>query len=136
MNHCSRVATAVTALALLACGKSTKDQPAVAEAKGVEGRTATATAPAGTPGRVTPPAKAPARGPERPVYSLVDNRLSAHLTRGGGLFVPAGSAGFAKYIRFGNMMAGGSSRRGTCARPRAAPRSRSCRARTAPCSCR
>jgi arylsulfatase A-like enzyme len=40
------------------------------------------------------------------VYSLVDNRLSAHLARGGGLFVPAGSAGFAKYVRIGNVMKG------------------------------
>ncbi|MBA3540917.1 MAG: sulfatase, partial [Deltaproteobacteria bacterium] len=54
----------------------------------------------------TPPAKAPARGAEHPVYSLVDNRLSAHLSRGGGLVIPAGSAGFAKYVRFGNTMKG------------------------------
>lgn len=40
------------------------------------------------------------------MYSLVDNRLSAHLSRNGGLLVPAGSAGFAKYIRFGNQMRG------------------------------
>ncbi|NVB81641.1 MAG: sulfatase-like hydrolase/transferase, partial [Kofleriaceae bacterium] len=46
------------------------------------------------------------RGPERAVYSLVDNRLSAHLERGGGLVVPAGSAGFAKYVRFGNTLSG------------------------------
>jgi arylsulfatase A-like enzyme len=63
-----------------------------------------ARAAAGAPGaiRETPPAKAPARGPEHAVYSLVDNRLSAHLERGGGLLIPAGSAGFAKYLRFGN----------------------------------
>jgi arylsulfatase A-like enzyme len=54
-------------------------------------------------GDVARPAKrAPSRGPERVVYSLVDNRLAAHLERGGGLFVPAGSAGLAKYVRFGN----------------------------------
>ena len=49
----------------------------------------------------------PSRGPEHAVYSLVDNRLSAHLTRGGGLVVAAGSAGFAKYVRFANLMKGG-----------------------------
>ena len=38
------------------------------------------------------------------MYSLVDNRLSAHLLRSGGLLLPAGSAGFAKYLRFGNTM--------------------------------
>jgi arylsulfatase A-like enzyme len=51
--------------------------------------------------------KAPSRGPEHAVYSLVDNRLSAHLTRGGGLVIPAGSAGLAKYLRFPNVMKGG-----------------------------
>ncbi len=45
---------------------------------------------------------APSRGAEHMVYSLVDNRLAAHVERGGGLLIPAGSAGFAKYIRFGN----------------------------------
>ena len=40
------------------------------------------------------------RDPERTVYSLADNRLSAHVQRGGGLVVLAGSAGFAKYLRF------------------------------------
>ncbi len=44
--------------------------------------------------------QAPSRGPERPVYSLVDNRLSAHRQRAGGLLVAAGSAGFVRYLRF------------------------------------
>ncbi|MCB9563045.1 MAG: sulfatase-like hydrolase/transferase [Kofleriaceae bacterium] len=48
------------------------------------------------------PATAPPRGPEHVVYSLVDNRLSAHLERNGGLLVAGGSNGFAKYVRFGN----------------------------------
>ncbi|MBK9033836.1 MAG: sulfatase [Myxococcales bacterium] len=48
------------------------------------------------------PTKAPARGPERAVYSLIDNRLAAHLHRNGGLVLAGGSAGFAKYTRFGN----------------------------------
>lgn len=84
--------------ALAACGKN-KEASSSAEA---------APAPAAaTPAVAKPPAKAPSRGPERALYSLVDNRLSAHLTRNGGLLVPAGSAGFAKYVRFGNVMNGG-----------------------------
>jgi arylsulfatase A-like enzyme len=56
----------------------------------------------GEPAKPKAPAKAPSRGPERPVYSLVDNRLSAHLVNGSSLLIPAGSSGFAKYTRFGN----------------------------------
>ena len=89
----------VACLAASACGKSTKES--VAEAKvgetNQEPKTAQPT---------IPPVKAAARGPEHPVYSLVDNRLSAHLTRGGGLVVDAGSAAFAKYTRIGNVMKG------------------------------
>jgi arylsulfatase A-like enzyme len=59
---------------------------------------------AAAPAAVKEPERAPARGPERAVYSLVDNRLSAHLARGGAFVAPAGSAGFAKYVRFGNTM--------------------------------
>lgn len=97
----------------VACGKNTKDQtttePKAAETgQGAPG--AHGTPPANTSGAaarpVKPPARAAARGPEHAVYSLVDNRLSAHLTRGGGLVVPAGSAGFAKYVRFANVMTG------------------------------
>jgi len=64
------------------------------------------TTPTTAPGGPTakPPTKAAARGAERSVYSLVDNRLSAHLTRGGGLVLPGGSAGFAKYVRFSNQI--------------------------------
>jgi len=111
---------AAAACATVACGKST---PATTTEKVAEGGTPTTTTPA-KPGdppngngpdgtgaakpdtKPTPPVKAAARGPERPVYSLVDNRLSAHLTRDGGLLVDAGSAGFAKYLRFGNQMKG------------------------------
>ena len=46
-----------------------------------------------------PPA-AEERGPEHPVYSLADNRLAAHIYRDGGLWIPAGSAALAKYLRF------------------------------------
>jgi arylsulfatase A-like enzyme len=50
------------------------------------------------------PEHAPSRGPEHALYSLVDNRLAAHIYRGGGLVLDGGSAGFAKYARFGNML--------------------------------
>jgi arylsulfatase A-like enzyme len=53
------------------------------------------------PGAVAPRVDQRAqRGPEHAVFSLVDNRLTAHLQRDGGLIVPAGSAGFVKYLRF------------------------------------
>jgi arylsulfatase A-like enzyme len=83
---------------IAACGKSASPttESKVAESPGVGG--------AAAPPKPTPPVKAASRGPERVVYSLVDNRLSAHLTRGGGLVVPGGSAGFAKYVRFANVM--------------------------------
>jgi arylsulfatase A-like enzyme len=93
------------------CGKSTKDQTTTerlaepASAPGSPAPAASKTVVAGQSGKA--PVRAESRGPERAVYSLVDNRLSAHLTRGGGLVVPAGSAGFAKYTRFGNVMKGG-----------------------------
>ena len=107
MNQRLLVVTVITAFA---CGKGTKDQtPTTAESKvqeGGTGPTATKTnAKADVP--KTEPVKAAARGPERTAYSLIDNRLSAHLTRGGGLLVPAGSAGFAKYTRFANVSKGG-----------------------------
>ncbi|MEM9493893.1 MAG: hypothetical protein AAGC55_32395, partial [Myxococcota bacterium] len=38
---------------------------------------------------------------ERAVFWLGDNRLLAHRRQGGGLYIDAGSAGFAKYLRFG-----------------------------------
>lgn len=58
-----------------------------------------------------PVPQAPPRGPEHAVYSLVDNRLAGHLQHGGGLVVPAGSAGFAKYVRFGGPTPGWQLRR-------------------------
>ncbi|MGE0866951.1 MAG: sulfatase-like hydrolase/transferase [Kofleriaceae bacterium] len=96
-------------VAVSACGKNgTKDQTPAAEAKLAEpGAPASGSADPSGRAAAKPPVKAPARGPERPVYSLVDNRLSSHMTRGGGLFIPAGSAAFAKYVRFGNVMKGG-----------------------------
>ncbi len=96
-----RLAVFAALAALAACGKH-KDPTPSAEAAGAPSTTGVA----GAPAVAKPPVKAPSRGPERSVYSLVDNRLSAHLERGGGLVVPAGSAGFAKYVRFGNTMNG------------------------------
>ncbi len=105
-----RLTVATFALALLApaCGKSTKEaSPAKVSEGGAPSAPGDKTVARPEDKPSSPPAKAVARGPERPVYSLVDNRLSAHLTRGGGLVIPAGSAAFAKYMRFGNMMGGG-----------------------------
>lgn len=96
-----RLYSVVAALALVACGKSKphNDDPPLTAKVGEAAQQKTA------PPAVAPQ-KAPPRGPEHAVYSLVDNRLSAHLTRGGGLVLPAGSAGFAKYTRLGNVMKG------------------------------
>jgi hypothetical protein len=46
------------------------------------------------------PASPRLAGPHHPVFSLSDNRLLAHLVRDGGLLIPAGHPGFAKYITF------------------------------------
>ncbi|HEY0252999.1 MAG TPA: sulfatase-like hydrolase/transferase, partial [Kofleriaceae bacterium] len=98
-----RLTALCTVLALCGCGKSEK--PATSE-KVAEGTVAQAGgAPAKAPPAMPPP-KAAARGAEHPVYSLVDNRLSAHLVRNGGLTVNAGSAGFAKYTRIANQLSG------------------------------
>ena len=50
--------------------------------------------------RTSAPARArrEPRGPEHDVYSLVDNRLYAHVERGGGLLVVPGAPGFPKYL--------------------------------------
>src|SRR5687767_5138098 len=91
----------VIAVAVAACGKTEESSAVESKASGAAAPASTASVAARA---AKPPVKAASRGPERTVYSLVDNRLSAHLTRGGGLVVPAGSAGFAKYVRFANMM--------------------------------
>ncbi|HTL36202.1 MAG TPA: sulfatase [Kofleriaceae bacterium] len=97
-----RLAVAIALFALAACGG--KDKPE----SSAEASPATGSA---TPAAANKPAKAPekaaSRGPEHPVYSLVDNRLQGHLRRGGGIVVPGGSAGMAKYVRFGNVMHNG-----------------------------
>ncbi|MBP6628746.1 MAG: sulfatase-like hydrolase/transferase [Kofleriaceae bacterium] len=100
--------TVVTALlaAACACGKGGDKAPA----KAGEGPTGPGSAGSAGGSAAAPPGKAPvtapSRGPERVVYSLADNRLAAHLGRGGGLLLPAGSTGFAKYVRFGNTLRG------------------------------
>jgi arylsulfatase A-like enzyme len=91
------------AVLVIACGKGGDKKSDTKVTEGSNGSGATAgTGAAGGSG--VQPVKAPPRGPERVVYSLVDNRLSAHLVRSGGLYLPAGSAGFAKYVRFGNLL--------------------------------
>ena len=107
MNQRLLVVTLLAAAAV-ACGKGTKDQtPTTGESKVQETAPAATKASTKTDGSKIAPVKAVSRGPERAVYSLIDNRLSAHLTRGGGLLIPAGSAGFAKYTRFANVSRGG-----------------------------
>lgn len=91
-------AAAVLSLPVAGCGKG---EPAPTAEPGVAGA-----GKVGEPGASAAPAKqapqvAPARGPEHAVFSLVDNRLLGHLQRGGGLVLVGGSAGFAKYLRFG-----------------------------------
>ena len=100
-----RLYALVAAAALCSCGKS-KASPN-AESKVAEGTVAGAPAPVKP---ALPPAKAAARGAEHSVYSLVDNRLAAHLHRGGGLLVDGGSGGFAKYTRFANQLSSGAKR--------------------------
>jgi arylsulfatase A-like enzyme len=94
------VACVVSACVVGACGKSSSAPAQEPKVTDVAQAVTKADPPA------VPPSKAPTRGPEHAVYSLVDNRLSAHLQRGGALVVPAGSAGFAKYLRIGNVMKG------------------------------
>ena len=112
-------ALVIALAAAIGCGKSAKDQPTT-EAKVAETAPPVANAvtagsaavaaekppapPVGQVAKNEPPVQRPA---DHAVYSFVDSRLSGHLTRGGGLLVPAGSAGFAKYTRFGNVMKGG-----------------------------
>ena len=94
-------------LAAAACGKGKKSSSPEPQPGTASGASAAPGEPGATPAAAPPaqaPVKAPARGPEHAVYSLVDNRLAAHLGRGGALVVPAGSAAFAKYLRFGSTM--------------------------------
>src|SRR5687768_14479968 len=79
----------IAALVLTSCNK----EPA-SPARGE-----TAPPPSDRPAPAQAPPAAP-RGPEHAVFSLADNRLLAHVERGGGLVALPGSAGFAKYMRF------------------------------------
>ncbi|HKE20108.1 MAG TPA: sulfatase [Kofleriaceae bacterium] len=88
-------------VAAAACGKQDTDGKAATGVVPGESRAPGAGKTAQPGGKAAPAPQAPARGPEHAVFSLVDNRLGGHLQRGGGLVVPAGSAGFAKYLRFG-----------------------------------
>ncbi len=95
---------AVLLAASFGCGKASESETPASPVTPATTPT-TATAPGGPSAKpAAPPAKAASRGAERAVYSLIDNRLSAHLTRNGGLLLPGGSAGFAKYVRFSNQM--------------------------------
>jgi arylsulfatase A-like enzyme len=98
--HHRAVFVLAAASALTACGKSTKDQSSASMVSEAKAGPASTAGNAAAPKPAIAPVKAASRGAERVVYSLVDNRLSAHLSRGGGLVVPGGSAGFAKYMRF------------------------------------
>jgi arylsulfatase A-like enzyme len=85
-----------------ACGKANGDKPRPTD-QGSEKPTAGDGAAKGgsEAAKGTPPVRAAARGPEHPVYSLVDNRLAAHVQRQGGLVAIPASPGFVKYTRFG-----------------------------------
>ncbi|MBT8491528.1 MAG: sulfatase, partial [Deltaproteobacteria bacterium] len=99
------LASLALAVGLTGCGKKQNGSGPPSEAgtsgSGGEGGGAEGKAAGGgkAGGPKVPVAKS--RGPEHPVYSLYDNRLSAHLHNSGGLIVNAGSAGFVKYMRFG-----------------------------------
>ena len=95
----------VLLVGLCACGKS-KGSPSIE--RSAEGAPPPPQRVAVAPAPVVPPK--PAHAGEHVVYSLVDNRLSAHLERGGALFVEGGSAGFAKYTRITNQLTSGGKR--------------------------
>jgi arylsulfatase A-like enzyme len=95
------VSAALAALLLVSCKKGEESASSPAATAGKAGEPAAPGAP-GKPGEpAAPVAVAPSRGPEHAVFSLVDNRLLGHAQRGGGLVVLGGSAGIAKYLRFG-----------------------------------
>lgn len=105
----STAALAVLGAALLACATNDRGEIAPATRAGAgAGATAAARGPAeAAPGDPGPgPARAdaaasPAAFPHHAVFSLVDNRLLAHLHRGGGFVAAAGSGAFVRYLRFG-----------------------------------
>jgi arylsulfatase A-like enzyme len=94
----TRAVSAAVLAALLvtsSCGKRDSDGGASTTVAG-QGSGA-----AGKSAAPKPVPQAPPRGPDHAVFSLIDNRLSGHVQRGGGLVVLAGSAGLAKYLRYG-----------------------------------
>lgn len=78
-------------VAIAACGGGDKDDEAATDTNEV---VAVIDAAPAEPEKV-------ARREERPVFHLGDNRLLAHVHRGGALYIDAGSGGFARYARFG-----------------------------------
>jgi arylsulfatase A-like enzyme len=86
------------ALAAVACGKRGDDpQPRQAPVASVSIDAAPAPAP---PDAAPAPAPSDSRD-EHAVFAFGDNRLTAHRTVDGDLVVDGGSAGFARYVRFG-----------------------------------
>ncbi len=93
-----RVAAALALVLSSACGGGESADGHSNPTANVQGKSSPAKGTSG--GGAAKLARAPSRGPEHAVYSLVDNRLAAHEQRGGGLLVNGGTAGFAKYLRF------------------------------------
>jgi arylsulfatase A-like enzyme len=98
-----KIVSIAAALAIVACaapsgdGNGSKTDP---NAPPVAGEPGAAAARSGAAvGRAGKAADEPGR--QHAVFSLADNRLLAHAQRDGGLVVLGGSAGFAKYNRFG-----------------------------------
>lgn len=85
------------AILAVACGKGEAGETAKGVAANVPGGNSPGASSAGGGTQV---AVAPSRGPEHAVYSLIDNRVHAHLVRGGGLVVDGSTPGFTKYLRY------------------------------------
>ena len=90
-------------LAALAVASACGDPSAAAPAGPIDGGRA-ATAPPAVDAAATVvdavPPPSPPRRAEQVVFRFGDNRLLAHQQASGALFIPAGSPGFAKYVRF------------------------------------
>ncbi len=98
----TRVSLVVFAVALSSACGGDKDKPSAGEGTAPTAHPVASGKAGGgkAKGRPAPVDKRASRGPEHAVFSLVDNRLLGHVQRHGGLVVRAGSAGFAKYLRF------------------------------------
>ena len=88
---------AAGALAAICCGKS--DAGAAGE-KGTTRPAEPAAAAAPAPAPVPTPRPAAARSDEQRLFDLADNRLLAHVQRGGAALLLPGSGAFAKYVHF------------------------------------